>query len=150
MANSYLKVYIHYVFSTKNREPLISPSIEKQLWAYMAGVSKEINVDPIIINGVEDHVHFLASLPATITIADVIKKVKAVSSLWISRTFEELEDFEWQVGYGAFSISHYNLKKTIQYIKQQKEHHKAYPFEKEYTQLLKENDIEYNEKYLLG
>ncbi len=150
MANSYLKVYIHYVFSTKNREPWISPSIEKQLWAYMANVAKEINVDPIIINGITDHVHLLASLPSTITIADVMKKVKAVSSLWISRNFEDLEDFEWQVGYGAFSISHYDLKKTIRYIKHQKEHHQALSFEQEYVSLLKEHEIIYDKKYLLG
>jgi REP element-mobilizing transposase RayT len=129
---------------------MILPSFEKQLWAYMAGISKEINVDPIIINGVEDHVHFLASLPATITIADVMQKVKGVSSLWVSRTFKNMTDFEWQVGYGAFSISHYDLKKTIKYIKNQKEHHKTDSFENEYIRLLKENDIDYDEKYLLG
>jgi REP element-mobilizing transposase RayT len=129
---------------------MISPSFEKQLWAYMTGVSKEINVDPIIINGMEDHVHFLASLPATITLADVIKKVKAVSSLWVSRTFEDMTDFEWQVGYGAFSISHYDLQKTIQYIKHQKEHHNSYSFEQEYISLLDENKVKYDKKYLLG
>jgi putative transposase len=150
MANSYLKVYVHYVFSTKNREPMILSSFEKELWAYIAGVSREINVDPIIINGVEDHVHFLASMPSTITIAEVMKKVKAVSSLWVNQTFMNMTNFEWQVGYGAFSVSHYDLNKTIEYIKNQKEHHKIHSFENEYIRLLKENDIEYNEKYLLG
>ncbi len=150
MANSYLKVYIHYVFSTKYREPLISPSFEKQLWAYMATIAREIHVEPIAINGTEDHVHVLVSLPSTVTIAQAIKKIKAVSSLWISKTFEELSAFEWQVGYGAFSISHYDLQKTIQYIKKQKEHHKVSNFEHEYIRLLEENNIEYERKYFLG
>ncbi len=150
MSNSYLKVYIHYVFSTKRREPLISPVFEKQLWAYMVTIAREINVEPLIINGVEDHVHMLVSIPSTITIAEVMKKIKAVSSLWISRTFKGFEDFEWQAGYGAFSISHYDLNKTIRYIKNQKEHHRKNSFEKEYIQLLKENQIEYDEKYLFG
>jgi REP element-mobilizing transposase RayT len=129
---------------------LISPVFEKQLWAYMAMIAREINVEPLIINGVEDHVHMLVSIPSTITIAEVMKKIKAVSSLWISRTFKGFEDFEWQAGYGAFSISHYDLNKTIRYIKNQKEHHRKNSFEKEYIQLLKENQIEYDEKYLFG
>ncbi len=150
MANSYLKVFIHYVFSTKNHEPFISPEIEQRLWAYMASAAREINVEPLIINGTKNHAHVLVSLPATVTIAQVIKKVKAVSSLWVSRTFEELSDFEWQIGYGAFSVSFYNLDTIFQYIKNQKEHHKEASFEEEYLHLFKENHIEYDEKYLWG
>ena len=146
MANTFIKVYVHYVFSTKNREPFINPGVEKRLWAYMASLAREIEVEPLAINGMEDHVHFLASLPATVTIADVMKKVKAVSSLWLSRTFEELADFEWQAGYGAFSISHYDLKKTIRYIKNQKEHHKNESFEDEIRGLLIKNNVKFDEK----
>ena len=81
MTNTYIKVYVHYVFSTKNREPFINPGVEKRLWAYMASLAREIEVETLAINGMEDHVHFLASLPATVTIAGVMKKIKAVSSL---------------------------------------------------------------------
>ena len=150
MANSYLKVFIHYVFSTKNHEPFISSAIEQRLWAYMANVAREINVEPLIINGTKNHAHVLVSLPTTVTIAQVVKKIKGVSSLWVSRTFEELSDFEWQIGYGAFSVSSYNLDMMFQYIKNQKEHHKEASFEEEYLHLFKENHIEYDEKYLWG
>ena len=150
MANSFLKVYIHYVFSTKNCEPFITPSFEKKLWAYMATIARDNNIESLIINGMEDHVHVLVSLPSTITIAHAIQQVKGISSLWVSRNFKELSEFEWQVGYGAFSISHYDLNKTINYIKKQKEHHKEYSFKKEYVHLLEENNIEYEEKYLWG
>ena len=150
MANSFLKVFIHYVFSTKNHEPFITSSLENKLWAYMASVAREIDVEPLIINGIEDHAHVLVSLPATITIAKAIQKIKGVSSLWVSKTFEEFSDFEWQVGYGAFSISHYDLNKTINYIKNQKEHHRTHSFKEEYIDLLKKNNIIYDEKYLWG
>jgi len=150
MANSFIKVYIHYVFSTKNGEPFINADLEKKLWAYMASIATANNIRPIIINGMEDHVHVLVSLPSTITIASAIQKIKGGSSHWVSKNSPELIDFEWQVGYGAFSVSHYDLDKTINYIKGQKEHHMESSFKDEYVHLLKENNIEYDEKYLWG
>ena len=148
MANSFIKVYVHCVFSTKNREAVITPFLEKKLWGYMASVSREINVDPIAINGVADHVHVLLSLPSTVTIAKAMQKIKGVSSLWVSRTFEGFETFEWQAGYGAFSISHYDLFKTIKYIKNQHKHHRTNTFKEEFIDLLEQNHVEYEEKYL--
>ncbi len=150
MANSYLKVYVHYVFSTKNGEAFIHPDLEKQLWAYMASIAKSNQVHPILINGMPDHAHVLVSLPSTVTIATAIQKIKGSSSHWVSQNFSELSDFEWQIGYGAFSVSHYDLNKVIQYIKNQKEHHKIHSFREEYLHLLKENEVKYDEKYLWG
>jgi len=150
MANSYLQVYVHYVFSTKNREPLIDSRMENELWKYMVGVAKSNNINPVIINGTDDHVHVLVSLPSTITIAKAIQQIKGASSFWVNKYFDETTDFEWQVGYGAFSVAHSNLKTTISYIKNQKEHHKLHSFEDEYVELLKKNDVSYDEKYLWG
>lgn len=150
MANSYLQVYVHYVFSTKNREPFIDSRMEAKLWKYMAGVAKSNNLNPIIINGTENHAHVLVSLPSTITIAKAIQQIKGASSFWMNNNLDEISDFEWQVGYGAFSIAYTNLKNTITYIKNQKEHHKTQSFEKEYVELLQNYGVPYDEKYLWG
>lgn len=150
MANSYLQVYIHYVFTTKNREPLIGPEIENELWKYMAGVAKSNKLNPVIVNGTEDHVHLLLSLPSTITIAKAIQQIKGASSFWMNSNLDEISGFGWQVGYGAFSVAQSNLKNTIAYIKNQKEHHKSQSFEDEYLVLLNKNGIFYDKRYLWG
>ena len=146
---SFINVYIHYVFSTKNREPYIVPELEARLWAYMGGIAKKNNMKAIAINGTEDHAHVLLSLPSTITIAKAIQVVKGGSSHWVHQTFPEFQDFEWQKGYGAFSISHYDLHKTIAYIKNQKKHHGVEDFKTEFLDLLHKHHIKYNEKYIL-
>jgi REP element-mobilizing transposase RayT len=148
MAHSYLQVYIHYVFSTKNREPLIDPEIESELWRYMAGVAKSNQLPPILINGTEDHVHVLISLPSTTTIAKAIQQIKGASSYWMNSKLDENSNFKWQAGYGAFSVAQSNLKTTIAYIKNQKEHHKTQSFKEEYLELLAKNGVAYNRKDL--
>ncbi len=150
MANSYLQVFVHYVFSTKNRDSLINSQIENELWKYMAGVAKSNNLIPVIINGTENHAHVLVSLPATITIAKAIQQIKGASSFWMNSNLDEISGFEWQVGYGVFSVAQSNLKSIIAYIKNQKEHHKTLSFEDEYIELLKENGVSYEERYLWG
>ena len=146
--SSYTRIYIHYVFSTKNREPLITHNLENRLWAYMAGIAKENNMEPIAINGIEDHVHVLLSLPSTITISQAVKLIKGSSSRWIHQTFSELQNFAWQIGYGAFSVNHSNLKQTVNYIKNQKKHHATENFKNEFLHLLSNHEIDYNEKYI--
>jgi len=146
--SSFVKIYIHYAFSTKNREHFIVPELENRLWAYMGGVAKRNNLTAIAINGTEDHAHVLLSLPSTITIAHAIQLVKGASSNWVHKTFPEYQDFEWQKGYGAFSISHYDLEKTINYIKNQKKRHQTQDYKSEFLELLKEHDIDYDERYI--
>ena len=146
--SSYVKIYIHYVFSTKFREPYIVPELENRLWAYMGGIARKNNMEAIAINGTEDHAHVLLSLPSTITIAHAIQLVKGASSNWVHDTFQEYQDFEWQKGYGAFSISHYDLQKTINYIKNQKKHHQTQNYKSEFLDLLKKYNIDYDEKYV--
>ena len=150
MANSYLQVYIHYVFSTKNREPLINLGIENELWEYMAGVARSNNLIPVIINGTENHSHVLVTLPSTMTLSKAIQQIKGASSFWMNSNIDKISGFEWQVGYGAFSVAQSNLKSTVAYIKNQKEHHKTQSFEDEYVELLNKNGVSYNERYLWG
>ena len=146
--SSFVKVYVHYVFSTKYREPYIVPELENQLWAYMGGIARNNNMEAIAINGTEDHAHVLLSLPSTITIAHAIQLVKGASSNWVHETFREYQDFEWQKGYGAFIISHYDLQKTINYIKNQRKHHQTQNYKSEFLGLLKKYDLDYDERYI--
>ncbi len=150
MAQSYLGVYIHYIFSTKNRERTIKPKIENRLRQYMTGIAKEHNMKTLAIGGVEDHMHILASLPSDLSIAKAIQFMKGGSSKWIHETFSDCSNFKWQKGYGAFSVSISHIEKTIAYIDRQKEHHKRVTFQEEYIAFLKKNRIEYDERYIWG
>lgn len=148
MANSFQQIYIHYVFSTKNRKPLIKPVFEKRLWAYIGGIGREKRFPVIICGGMPDHLHLLVSLNASISISKTIKTIKANSSKWINDNFYEQRQFKWQSGYGAFSVSQSGLSSVNKYIQNQKRHHEQLSFKKEFVQLLKRYHIEYDEKYL--
>ena len=150
MANSYISCYIHYVFSTKNRQNIITREIEERLWPYIGGIARENKMKALAIGGVENHHHLLISLPSTITIAKAIQQLKGSSSEWINETFRLQEKFYWQEGYGAFSVSASQLEKVKTYIKRQKEHHKKKTFKEEYLGFLKKYHVDYNEKYLWG
>ena len=105
MTHSYISIFIHYIFSTKNREKIITADLENRLWQYMTGIARENNIKMLAIGGVENHIHLLASLPSTLSIAKAIKFIKGGSSKWIHDTFPEYSNFKWQEGYGAFSVS---------------------------------------------
>ena len=98
MANSFTQVYIHFVFSTKNREPLIKPEFEKQLWAYIGGIGKQNETHIITCGGMPDHAHILLELSKTMSIAQTIQKIKGVSSKWLNDHHFPNRDFAWQVG----------------------------------------------------
>ena len=146
--SSFIRIYVHYVFSTKNHEPFIVPELEERLWAYMGGIARDNNMKALMINGTEDHAHVLLSMPSTITIAKAIQLVKGGSSHWIHQTFPEYQDFEWQKGYGAFSISHFDLDRIVAYIKNQKEHHATQDSKTEFLDLLNKHQIDCNIKYV--
>jgi REP element-mobilizing transposase RayT len=100
------------------------------------------------IGGVEDHVHVLLSLPATMAVSKAMQLIKGGSSKWIHETFPEHREFAWQQEYGAFSVSVSQLDKTIEYIKGQGPHHRKVTFQEEFLELLKKHRIEYDERYL--
>jgi putative transposase len=122
MAHSYTKILIHYVFSTKNREKIMTAPLQERLWAYMGGIAKGNNMKALAIGGIEDHVHLLISLPVTLSISKAIQLIKGGSSKWVHDTFPDYNKFRWQEGYGAFSVSVSQIKNTIAYINKQKEH----------------------------
>src|SRR5262245_3613852 len=116
MAHSVASIFVHIVFSTKNREPLITPEIETELYKYMAGIFRAHRSPSLAGNGTADHMHWLVSLARTIAVADLVEEVKTGSSKWIKTKGAEFEEFHWQVGYGAFSIGVSGKKRLMAYI----------------------------------
>jgi REP element-mobilizing transposase RayT len=146
MPQSLTKVYLHVVFSTKNRIPIISEAIRPNAQGYFVQVGANLGSFTEEIFMMPDHIHWLCTLPRTITIADLVKNVKISSSI----KFKELisKDFEWQKGYGAFSVSHYKVETVRNYIQNQRQHHQKTDFQTEYRRFLEEYRVEYDEKYV--
>jgi REP element-mobilizing transposase RayT len=145
---SYISAYFHCVFSTKERRPLIPPSLQQRLWPYLGGIAREHGITAIEIGGVHDHVHLLLSFPSTLAIAKGLQLIKGGSSKWVHDNFPEHRLFAWQVKYGAFAVSVSLLDKTIRYIRNQEAHHRKMSFQEEFLALLKKHRIRYDEKYL--
>ena len=150
MPQSLSKVFIHIIFSTKGRFRFIKPTIEQELFAYIAQVLKEHGAQPIKIDGTEDHVHILCGLPRTIALCDLLEKVKKRSSKWIKTKGPEYRDFSWQGGYGVFSVGEFGVERVIRYIAGQKKHHRTVTFKDEFREFLYRYGIEYDEKYVWG
>lgn len=146
MPQSLAKVYLHIVFSTKNRISIIQDEVRPLAQAYFVQVGANLGSFTEEIFMMPDHIHWLCTLPRTITIADLVKNVKISSSI----KYKELihRDFEWQKGYGAFSVSQSKLETVKRYIQNQKQHHQKLDFQAEYRRFLEECQIEYDEKYV--
>lgn len=145
---SYVASYFHCVFGTKERRRLITPELRGRLWPFLGGIARQNEMKALEVGGVEDHIHILLSLPATIPIAKAMQLIKGGSSKWIHDTFPEHHAFAWQEKYGAFSVSVSQLDNIIRYIKGQAEHHQKMTFQEEFLALLKKHRIEYDERYL--
>jgi putative transposase len=150
MAQSCVSCSVHYVFSTKGREPWITPEIRTTLHQYIAGIVREHALRPLRIGGTEDHVHALVSLSATVSIAKAAQLMKGGSSKWLHDTFPEFRHFSWQNGYGAFSVSASQLNSVVRYIADQQRHHCGTSFEEEFLLLLKRHRTEYDPQYVFG
>jgi putative transposase len=143
MPHTHIDNTIHFVFSTKDRAPFIKPELQAVLWPYLGGIARILGMRPIVIGGVEDHVHMLIAMPSNASPADAMRTVKAGSSKWVREM--HLRDFGWQQGFGAFSVSHSLVPKTIRYIQTQREHHRKMDFKTEYRMLLDRHGVEYDE-----
>jgi putative transposase len=136
------------VFGTKDRAPTINDDLRDRLFPYIGGIVHEIGATALIVNGTCDHVHVLASVPATISIADLMGVVKANSSRWVNDQRIVKGRFAWQSGYGAFSVSQSNIESVRAYIAKQEEHHLRITFAEEYVSFLKKHGVAYDERYL--
>lgn len=150
MANTYSQIYLHIVFSTKNRVDWIGPGIENRVWAYIGGIARKHKMTAIQVGGIDNHIHALVGSPTTLSPSQVAKYLKGDSSLWIHNEFQEMHNFAWQDGYGVFSVSRSEIDRVVRYIQNQREHHLKQTFEEEYVALLKLHGIEYDERFLLG
>ena len=149
MPQSLSAVYVHLVFSTKERRPFLRDQATREaIHSYLGSVSKQLDCPPILIGGVEDHVHLLARLGRTITQAEWVKEVKRVSNLWLTGRGRDYADFEWQGGYADFSVSQSNLQPVKEYIANQEDHHRKTSFQEELRALLRRHEIEWDEKYV--
>jgi len=149
MSHTYCSSLFHCVFSTKERQRTIIAEIQPRLWAYMGGIAREHQMKALGIGGMEDHVHLLLSLPSSVPIATAMREIKSASSHWMHQTCQ-IESFEWQEGYGAFSIGWSQVSSTLEYIAGQKEHHRTRDFQAEYIAFLKKHRIEYDPRYVWG
>jgi putative transposase len=148
MPNTYTQLHVHFVFVVKYRERVVLDSWKAELYKYITGIVQNNAHKMLIINGVEDHVHMLVGIRPSQSISDLMKDVKANSSRWINQQSLVKGKFEWQEGYAAFSYSTSQLSNVIAYIAKQEEHHRKHKFRDEYLNLLKQFDIDYDERYL--
>jgi len=148
MANTYSQVYLHFVFTVKGKQNLLLPKHNDELQKYITGIVQNRNQKLLAINNVTDHMHLFVGFGTTITMADFMEEVKAISSKFINTKGWVKGRFEWQRGYGVFSYSRSQIDDVIKYIMNQQEHHKKQSFKEEYIDLLKKFEIEYDEKYL--
>lgn len=147
--SSHQQLLYHIVFSVKDRRPLLQDDqLREQVWAYMAGVVRNLEGFAIKIGGYHDHAHLLVRIPAKIAVARFVGSVKANTSKHINESRDAILKFHWQDGYGAFTVSPSQSDKLILYIANQEVHHKKHGFQEEYLLLLKKHEVEYDPKYL--
>jgi len=149
MPHSFVYLVIHVIFSTRDRAPHLTPDLSGRLFPYMAGIVKALQGVPFIVNGPADHVHLLLSLPAGVSIAEMLRVVKANSSRWVHEQFPALRRCGWQSGYGAFKVSCSRLDEVKKYIASQQAHHRKVTFEEEFLSLLRKHGMDYERHEVL-
>jgi len=148
MPGTFSQIYIQVVFAVKHRESLILPSWEASLYKYITGIVQNKDQKMLAINGMPDHIHFLIGMRPSCCLSDLVREVKKSSNAFIKQERFTPFKFQWQEGYGAFSYAHSNLDKVIQYIQNQKEHHRRKTFQEEYLDFLKKFEVEFQNEYL--
>ena len=148
MAGTYSQLYIQVVFAVKGRENLIAKSWKNVLHKYISGIITNKEQKSIIVNGMADHIHIFVGLKPSMKISDLVRDIKNNSAKFINEKGFVKGKFNWQEGYGAFSYSHSEISRVYNYILNQEEHHQQRSFREEYLDLLKDFEINHNEKYL--
>jgi REP element-mobilizing transposase RayT len=148
MSQSLAKIFIHAIFSTKNRESNLAEEWQDELHKVLGGAIINAGCQSLTVGGVADHVHCLFVLGRTLSISEALGKIKTVSSVWINQTRGLNGSFNWQAGYGAFSVSQSNVEPVREYIRNQREHHKRQSFQDEFREWLRRYEIEWDERYV--
>jgi len=145
---SYTNLLYHFAFSTKHREPWLNADLRPRLCEYLGGAIRAEKGIALAVNSMPDHVHILAKLRQDKAVSEILRGIKANSSGWIHQMFPELQQFAWQEGYGAFSVSHSHVDRVRAYIQNQEKHHQQSTFQEEFLGLLKAHGIEFDQEYL--
>jgi len=148
MSGTFSQIYIQIVFAVRNRECLISPLWEEELYKYITGIIQNKGQKMLQINGMPDHIHFLIGMKTSCCLSDLVREVKKSATDFVNERNFIKSKFQWQEGFGAFSYSHSSLNNVIGYIQLQKEHHRKVSFKEEYLALLASFDIEFKDEYL--
>lgn len=148
MPQSLSSILIHIIFDTKSREHYVTPAVERELHAYLATVFRECDSPALAINGTSNHLHILCALSRKVAVADLVEEAKKRSSKWIKTKGPGFRTFQWQTGYGAFSIGQSNVAALKRYIAGQKGHHRRRSFEEEYETFLQKYGVEYDVNYV--
>lgn len=148
MPQSLAKLYIHLIFSTKNRERILGDDARADLHSYLGGILRDLDSPAVEINSEPDHIHILLNLSRTHSLSDVIMQVKRGSSAWLKSKDARYGLFHWQSGYGAFSVSQSAVNDVRTYIRDQREHHRTRTFQEEFRAFLQRYEIEFDERYV--
>jgi REP element-mobilizing transposase RayT len=148
MPGTYSQILLHIVFSTKHREPWITPDIVERLYPYMGGLVRAEKGLLYDVGGVEDHVHMYLRWRPDESVSDLMRTVKARSSKWVHDTFPAFDAFAWQEGYSVFSVSKSQEGAVKKYVAGQAKHHKKEDFKSELLRLLRAHGVEFDERYV--
>ena len=148
VAYTYTNLLTHALFSTKDRQPLIRTEMKSDLYAYMGGIMANLRCKPVLMNGPNDHVHLLFVLPASLSLAVLMEKLKANSSKWANERWQR-RAFSWQTGYTAFSVSQSKLDEVKAYISHQEEHHRKLTYQDEVVALLEKHGVEFDPRFVV-
>ena len=127
---------------------MIAPERMPRLGEYVGGIIRELGGQMLAANGPADHMHIVTILNQKLALMDVLKTIKANSSGWVHETFPDMQDFAWQDGYAAFTVSHSATEQVVEYVRRQAEHHRKMSFQEELIELLKRHGVEYDERYI--
>lgn len=147
MSHTYVQNVVHIVFSTKYRSKSISKDFQPRMWAYVAGICKNHEIFVHAIGGMDDHIHLLIQIPASLSVAKAVLTIKSNSSRWAN---EQGNKFAWQEGYAAFSVSSSRVPGVVRYIQNQESHHRKMPFDEELVALLKKHGVEFDPNFVFG
>jgi REP element-mobilizing transposase RayT len=149
MPQSLAQIYLHIVFSTKERRPFLhNQAILDETYHFLGGICNNLGCQVLRVGGVADHVHILCRLTRTISVAELVKELKRESSHWLKTKSTDLAEFFWQGGYGAFSVSPGHIEALLDYIAKQEEHHRKETFQEEFRRLLTKYGLEWDERYV--
>ncbi len=148
MASTLTNLLYHIVFTTRKKQNLIIPVLSVKLYPYIGGIIREEKGKLLKIGGTLNHVHILARFSASVSVSEMLRRIKGSSSKWVNEISRGTQHFSWQRGYGAFSVSESSVENVAGYIENQEEHHKKITFEEEFLLLLHKHNISYDEKYI--